>query len=326
MAPGLLSATAIGLIATCAEPLAALATLQVWAFYFYRIALFQVLARRALGRQMAMHLAIEGSRSLWLLLALHAAVPLLGIPPAAAVLAAYPASHLVLLAFFGLDRAHFPLHLPRRMLPRAPLRKLVRDRWRLAVAVLKNIVDALPLWLLGIGSTMHDVGLFSLIQRLAAFPYGFLRRAETLLMVHFCANSRSDEFRRAAVVQVAAAAALAMASAAAALAAASLFPMQYQPALGMFAVYVCVLLPAAMTGAVRSRLMAAADYRTLAIHYSASCVLATVIIGGTLLLGGQLRAVVIATIASYAVSSGIIAALAHRSGRPGIPATAVENA
>lgn len=313
MVPGLALATIAGLAAGIVEPFAILATLQVWAFVLYRIALFQMLVHRSLGRQMAMHLAIEGSRSIWLLLLLHLAVPRLGLTSAAAVLAAYPASHLVLLAFFACDRTHFPLHLPRRLLPRSPLRRLVRDRFRLAVTVSKNFADALPLWLLGLGASIHDAGLFSVVQRLAAFPYGFLRRAETLLMVHFCADLRSGEFRRASMVQIAVAVALAVASAVAALGAIQLFPVQYHPALDLFAIYVAVLVPMALTGALRSRLMATGDYRTLAIHYTIGLAVMTAAISGTLLLGGGLVAVVLATIAGYAIGSGTLFLLSlHR--------------
>jgi hypothetical protein len=317
MAPGLAVGTVLGLAVGWLDPLAFIATAHLWAFLAYRACLFQVLVRRALGRQMALHLSIEGMRSVCLLVLLHGGVPHFGLDAATAALLCYPASHLALLPF-ALS-SDLRLHLPSRWFPRSLRRELWRDRHRLAVAVFKNLADSAPLWLIGALLSTHAAGLFSLVQRLAAFPYGFLRRAETLLMVHFCAVPGTHEFRRAALVQVAAAAALALASALAALCAGPLFPDHYRPALGLFAGYIVVLVPAALTGAMRSRIMAAADYRTLAAHYGICCLIVATLVGGALYAGGGLPWAVAATVTAYAAGAGLIAWFVRRSARTPSP-------
>lgn len=313
--PGLMLGTAIGSAAAWFDPLALVAIAHLCAFAVYRIVLFQVIVQRALGRQMALHLAIEGSRALWLLALLHLGVPHLGLSAIAAVLLAYPASHLVIAVFACADRTFFRLHFPGRWLPRSLRRDLWRDRHRLAAAILKNIADSTPLWLIGGMLSTHAAGLFSLVQRLVAFPYGFLRRAETLLMVHLCATPGKREFRRAAAVQVVAATALAILSAIAALCAAPLFPEHYRPALGLFAGFVVVLVPAALTGAMRSRIMATGDYRTLALHYLATGILVAILVGWALCAGGGLPWAMAATVAAYAIGTGLIA-WANHDGAP----------
>ncbi len=319
MTPGLLLGTALGTAAAWLDPLALIAVAHLWAFACYRIILFQVMVRRALGRQMALHLVIEGSRALWLLALLHLGVPHFGLSAAAAVLLAYPASHLLMALFVVVDRGFFHLHLPGRWLPRSLRRDLWRDRHRLEVAVFKSIADSAPLWLIGAMLSTHAAGLFSLVQRLVAFPYGFLRRAETLLMVHLCATPGKREFRHAAMVQVVAAAVLAAFSAVAALCAVPLFPEHYRPALGLFAGFVVVLVPAALTGAMRSRHMARADYRTLALHYLASGFLVTLLVGCALYAGGGLPWAIAATVAAYAIGTCLLAWLGNGSPEGGSP-------
>ena len=313
--PGLMLGTAVGIMAAWFDGLALVAIAHLWAFAAYRIMLFQVMVHRAFGRQMALHLSVEASRTACLLILLHLGVPLLGLAGTTAVLLAYPASHLAIAALVLADRTFYRLHLPGRLLPRSLRRDLWRDRHRLAATIFKNLADGMPLWLIGGMLSTHAAGLYSLVQRLIAFPYGFLRRAESLLLVHLCATPGDREFRRAAAVQAAAATALAILSATASLCAAPLFPEQYRPALGLFSGFVVVLIPAALTGAIRSRVMAAGDHFRLALHYLLNLIVVGILVGWALLAGGGLPWAMTAVVAACSIGTGLIAMAARHPQR-----------